>query len=89
MGFPGDSVVKNQAANGKRSRFDPWVGRISWRRKWQLTPVFLPGKFHGQRSLAATVHGVAKEMIYLLNNIFSLRAHGLERLRDLFKVTKK
>ena len=51
MGFPGDSVVKNQAANGKRSRFDPWVGRISWRRKWQLTPVFLAGKSHGQRSL--------------------------------------
>ena len=31
---------------------DPWVGKIPWRRKWQLTPVFLPGKFHGQGSLA-------------------------------------
>ena len=31
--------------------FDPWVGKISWRRKWQSTPVFLPGEFHGQRSL--------------------------------------
>ena len=31
--------------------FDPWVGRIPWRRKWKPTPVFLPGKFHGQRSL--------------------------------------
>ena len=30
----------------------PWVGKISWRRKWLPTPVFLPGKFHGQRSLA-------------------------------------
>ena len=29
--------------------FDPWVGKIPWRRKWQPTPVFLPGKFHGQR----------------------------------------
>ena len=28
-----------------------WVGKISWRRKWQSTPVFLPGKFRGQRSL--------------------------------------
>ena len=28
-----------------------WVGKISWRRKWQPTPVFLPGKVHGQRSL--------------------------------------
>ena len=31
--------------------FDPWVGKIPWRRKWQPTPVFLPRKFHGQRSL--------------------------------------
>ena len=30
--------------------FDPWVGKIPWRRKWQPTPVFLPGEFHGQRS---------------------------------------
>ena len=30
----------------------PWVGKISWRRKWQPTPVFLPGESHGQRSLA-------------------------------------
>ena len=31
--------------------FDPWVGKIPWRRKWQPTPVFLPGKSHGQRGL--------------------------------------
>ena len=35
----------------RRCRFDTWVGKISWR-KWQPTPVFLPGKFHGQKSLA-------------------------------------
>ena len=35
-----------------RGRFDPWVGKIPWRRKWQPTPVFLPGESHGQRSLA-------------------------------------
>ena len=33
-----------------RGRFDPWVGKISWRRKWQPTPVHLPEKSHGQRS---------------------------------------
>ena len=33
-------------------RFDPWVGKIPWRRKWQLTPVFLLGKSHRQRRLA-------------------------------------
>ena len=35
-----------------RLGFDPWVGMIPWRRKWQPTPVFLPGKFYGWRSLA-------------------------------------
>ena len=51
LGFPG-------GANGRvclqcgRPRLDPWVGKIPWRRKWQPTPVSLPGKFHGLRSLA-------------------------------------
>jgi len=31
--------------------FDPLVGKVPWRRKWQPTPVCLPGKSHGQRSL--------------------------------------
>ena len=34
-----------------RPGFDPWVRKIPWRRKWQPTPVLLPGKSHGQRSL--------------------------------------
>ena len=34
------------------AELDPWMGNIPWRRKWQPTPVFLPEKFHGQRSLA-------------------------------------
>ena len=36
----------------RRPGFDPWVGKILWRRKWQLTPVLLPGESHGQKSLA-------------------------------------
>ena len=39
----------------RRPRFDFWVGKmgkIPWRRKWQPSPVFLPGKSHGQRNLA-------------------------------------
>ena len=40
-----------QCRRHKRCGFDPWVGKIRWRRKWQPTPVFLPGKFHGQRKL--------------------------------------
>ena len=35
----------------KRCRFSPWVGKILWRRKWQHTPVSLPGESHGLRSL--------------------------------------
>ena len=48
-------LVKNPPATaGRRKRlgFDPWAGKIPWRRKWQPTPVYLPGEFHGQRSLA-------------------------------------
>ena len=51
-GFPGGSVVKNTPANAGDSSLIPWVRKIPWRRKWQCTPVFLPGKSHGQRSLA-------------------------------------
>ena len=35
----------------RRHRFDPWVGKVPWRRKWQPISVFLPGISHGQRSL--------------------------------------
>ena len=35
----------------RRSRFNSWVGKISWRREWQPTPVFLPGESHEQRNL--------------------------------------
>ena len=35
----------------RRHGFDPWVRKIPWRSKWQPSPVFLPGKSHGQRSL--------------------------------------
>ena len=34
-----------------RLGFDPWVGKIPWSRKWQLTPAFLPGESHGQKRL--------------------------------------
>jgi len=36
----------------RRCRFDPWVGKIPWRRKWQPTPAVVPGKSHRQRRLA-------------------------------------
>ena len=45
-------MVKNLPAI-RRPGFNPWDGKIPRRRKWQLTPVFLPGESHGQRSLAS------------------------------------
>ena len=44
-------TVKHLPTTCGRPGFDPWVGKILWRRKWQPTPVLLPGKSHGQRSL--------------------------------------
>ena len=54
-------TVKNLSAMG-RPRFNPWVGKIHLRREWQLTPVFLPGKSHGQRSLAGYSQWGCKEL---------------------------
>ena len=52
-GFPGGSVLKNPPANAGDvgDWVEPWVGKIPWRRRWQLTLVFLLEKSHGQRSL--------------------------------------
>ena len=36
----------------RKHEFNPWVRKIPWKRSWQATPAFLPGKSHGQRSLA-------------------------------------
>ena len=57
-------VVKNSPANAgdMRCGFDLWVGKIPWRRKWQPTPVFLPGESHGQRSLAGYSPWGGKEL---------------------------
>ena len=43
---------KESACQCRGCWFNPWVGKVNWRRKWQPTPVFLPGKFHGRKSLA-------------------------------------
>ena len=53
--IPGGSSGKEptcQCRRRKKRGINPWVGKIPWRRKWQPTSVSLPGKFHGQRSLA-------------------------------------
>ena len=80
MGFPGGSVVKNVPTSRrcKRCGFDPWVGKILWRRKWQPTAVFLPGESHGQRSLTGyspwgykrVGHNLAKHSLVLKTMYF-------------------
>ena len=50
-GFPGGPEYACQCKRYLRRGFNPWARKISWSRQWQPTPVFLPGKFHGQRSL--------------------------------------
>ena len=57
---PGDSDGKRIYLQYRRPGFNPWVGKIPWRREWPPTPVFLPGEFHRQRSLAAIVHDITE-----------------------------
>ena len=59
-GFPGGSAGKEpicQCRRRKRPGFNPWVGKIPWRRAWQPTPV-LSGEFQGQRSLAVSLQSM-------------------------------
>ena len=50
--FPRWFSGKELICQCRRHGFNPWVGKIPWRRKWQPISVFLPGKSHGQRRLA-------------------------------------
>ena len=69
ISFPHGAAIEKTPANRRDAGdwgFDPWVGKIPWRKKWQPTLVFLPGKLHGQRSLAG----------------YSPRGHSQTRLSD-------
>ena len=70
--FPGGLPCRRY----RRLKSNPWVRKIPWRREWQPTPVFLPGKSHGQSGLADSVHGVAKSWTRLKQ----LGEHTLEGL---------
>ena len=50
-----------QCRRHRRFGFDLWVRKIPWRRKWQPTPLFLPGQFHGQRNPSGYSAWVSKE----------------------------
>jgi len=58
-GLAGNESTRNAGDTG-RCRFDPWVGMIPWKRKWQLTPVSLPENPMDRRTWWATVHEAAR-----------------------------
>ena len=89
-GFPVGASSKESACRCRRCqrhRFDPWVRKISWRRKGQPTLVFLPGKFHGQRSLVGYSLWGLKELDTTERAHVCKRAHI--RFRHFFRVTNQ
>ena len=61
-GFPGGSDGNESTCSTEDLGFDPLIGKISWRKEWVLTPLFLPGEFHGldRGAWQATGHGITK-----------------------------
>ena len=85
MGFPGGLAGKEsacQCGRCKRDWFESWVGKIPWRRKWQPTPVFLPEKFQGQRSLVGYSPWGHKESMHEWHTITEIYSSYLQRLRS-------
>ena len=68
MGFsidPAGTEAARQCRRCKRHGFNPWVQKIPWRMKWQLTSVFLLGKVYGQRRLVGYSPRVTKSQTWL------------------------
>ena len=61
LGIPQWYTHKESACQCRRVGSIPWVGKIPWRMKWQHTPVFLPGKSHGLRSLAGYIESMRSQ----------------------------
>ena len=68
--------------------FDPWEGKIPWRRKWQPPPVFLPGEFHGQRSLTGYSLWFFKNSTWLTNTHSNMYMQFLRKLQFSFLLGK-
>ena len=67
-------MVKNLPAV-RETQYNPWVRKIPWRRKWQTTPVFLPGEFHRQKSLTGYSPWGCKELGTTERLTLSLKDH--------------
>ena len=85
LGFPGASAGKASACKCRRPGFDPWITKIPWRRKWQPTPVLLPGKSHWQRSLVDYSPRDRKEldMTERLHFHFHFLYHSNRQIKDV------
>ena len=89
FGLPPWLRGKDSTGQCRKQRSDSWVGRILLRRKWQPTPVFFPGKSHGQRSLASyspccCCHWVTK-LCLILCNPMNCSTPGFLVLHDLLE----
>ena len=85
--FPGGAsgeVPACRCRRRKRCGFDPWVGKIPWRRAWQPTPVCLPGESHGERSLVDYSPWGCKEWGMTVTNLvtYSTRRAAFGTLED-------
>ena len=88
MGFPGGSDGRICLQCG-RPGFDPWVGKIPWRREWLSTPSLLPEESHGQRSLAGYSPWDLKEsdMTEWLTHIHNLNSNCLFIYLNNFQIS--
>ena len=82
------SLVPTDVAD---ARFNPWVGKMPWSRKWQPALVFLPGKFHRQRSLAGYSPWSFRKLDitgWLNNNKFWTQSFLIKNQKQVFKFLK-
>ena len=90
LGFPWWLNGKESACQFRRCRFNTWVRKIPWRRKWQPTLVFLPGKPHWQRCLVGYSpwgHKESETTSWLNNNnsnVGMLLGHLIKNFFSLF-----
>ena len=78
-GSDGKKKKKKNHLQCGRPRFNPWIGKISWRREWLPTPVFFPGEFHGDRSPTAEFAKSQTRGRDGVTNIFTLQAQPFDR----------
>ena len=84
--FPGGSNSIRICLQCRRPGFNSWIGKIPWRRELQPTPVFLPGEFHGQRSLAVYSPQGCKESDITGRLTLSLLSRLVKNLKQLWNI---